>query len=68
MGSDCLASTMKTSGIKDMEWDKLSQFEQAEYIEKAELLLSNGYWDEDVDVMAKMIYDKQRRINDYNGS
>ena len=68
MGSDCLASTMKTSGIKNMEWDKLSQFEQAEYIEKAELLLSNGYWDEDVDVMAKMIYDKQRRINDYNGS
>ena len=60
MGSDCLASTMKTSGIKDMEWDKLSQFEQAEYIEKAELLLSNGYWDEDVEVLAKMIYDKQR--------
>tara|TARA_R110000737_G_scaffold6781_1_gene21015 strand:+ start:787 stop:945 length:159 start_codon:yes stop_codon:yes gene_type:complete len=51
---------MKTSGIKDMEWDKLSQFEQAEYIEKAELLLSNGYWDEDVEVLAKMIYDKQR--------
>lgn len=68
MGSDCLASTMKTSGIKDMEWDRLSQFEQAEYIEKAELLLSNGYWDEDVDVMAKMIYDKQRRINEYYGS
>jgi hypothetical protein len=51
-----------------MEWDKLSQFEQAEYIEKAELLLSNGYWDEDVEVLAKMIYDKQRRINVYNGS
>ena len=68
MGSDCLASTMKTSGIKNMEWDKLSQFEQAEYIEKAELLLSNGYWDEDVEVLAKMIYDKQRRINVYNGS